>query len=25
VGRIRGLDVMKVLTSYMGVQEKYGA
>jgi 2,3-bisphosphoglycerate-independent phosphoglycerate mutase len=25
VGRIRGLDVMNILTSYMGVQEKYGA
>jgi len=25
VGRIRGLDVMKILTSYMGVQEKFGA
>lgn len=25
VGRIRGLHVMKILTSYMNVQEKYGA
>lgn len=25
VGRIRGLDVVNILTSYMGVQEKYGA
>jgi 2,3-bisphosphoglycerate-independent phosphoglycerate mutase len=25
VGRIRGLDVVKILTSYMGVQEKFGA
>ncbi len=25
VGRIRGLDVMNILTSYMGVQEKFGA
>ncbi len=25
VSRIRGLDVMNLLTSYMGVQEKYGA
>ncbi len=25
VGRIRGMDVMKILTSYMGIQEKYGA
>jgi len=25
VGRIRGLDVMNIVTSYMGVQEKYGA
>jgi 2,3-bisphosphoglycerate-independent phosphoglycerate mutase len=25
VGRIRGLDIMPILTSYMGVQEKYGA
>jgi 2,3-bisphosphoglycerate-independent phosphoglycerate mutase len=25
VGRIRGLDVVRILTSYMGVQEKYGA
>jgi len=25
VGRIRGLDVVKILTSYMGTQEKYGA
>src|SRR5438105_6643628 len=24
VGRIRGLDVMNIMTSYMGVQEKYG-
>jgi 2,3-bisphosphoglycerate-independent phosphoglycerate mutase len=25
VGRIRGLDVMNIMTSYMGVQEKFGA
>jgi 2,3-bisphosphoglycerate-independent phosphoglycerate mutase len=25
VGRIRGLDVMRILTSYMGVQPKFGA
>jgi 2,3-bisphosphoglycerate-independent phosphoglycerate mutase len=25
VGRIRGLDVVNIMTSYMGVQEKYGA
>lgn len=25
VGRIRGLDVMPIMTSYMGVQEKFGA
>ncbi|MFN3650340.1 MAG: 2,3-bisphosphoglycerate-independent phosphoglycerate mutase [Armatimonadota bacterium] len=25
VGRIRGLDVVNILTSYMGVQEKFGA
>lgn len=25
VGRIRGMDVVKILTSYMGVQEKFGA
>lgn len=25
VGRIRGLDMVKILTSYMGVQEKFGA
>jgi 2,3-bisphosphoglycerate-independent phosphoglycerate mutase len=25
VGRIRGLDVVPILTSYMGVQEKFGA
>ena len=25
VGRIRGLDVVRILTSYMGVQEKFGA
>ncbi len=25
LGRIRGLDVVNILTSYMGVQEKYGA
>jgi 2,3-bisphosphoglycerate-independent phosphoglycerate mutase len=25
VGRIRGLDVVKILTSYMNIQEKYGA
>lgn len=25
VGRIKGLDVMNILTSYMGVQEKFGA
>jgi 2,3-bisphosphoglycerate-independent phosphoglycerate mutase len=25
VGRIRGLDVVNILTSYMGVQDKYGA
>jgi 2,3-bisphosphoglycerate-independent phosphoglycerate mutase len=25
VGRIRGLDVLPILTSYMGVQDKYGA
>lgn len=25
VGRIRGLDVVKILTSYMGIQEKFGA
>jgi 2,3-bisphosphoglycerate-independent phosphoglycerate mutase len=25
VGRIRGLDVVNIMTSYMGVQEKFGA
>lgn len=25
IGRIRGLDVVRILTSYMGVQEKFGA
>jgi hypothetical protein len=25
VGRIRGLDVMNIMTSYMCVQEKFGA
>lgn len=25
VNRIRGLDIMNILTSYMGIQEKYGA
>jgi 2,3-bisphosphoglycerate-independent phosphoglycerate mutase len=25
VGRIRGMDVVPILTSYMGIQEKYGA
>lgn len=25
VGRIRGLDIMNILTSYMGIQEKFGA
>ncbi len=25
MGRIRGMDLMKILTSYMGVQEKFGA
>jgi 2,3-bisphosphoglycerate-independent phosphoglycerate mutase len=25
VGRIRGLDIMNIMTSYMGVQEKFGA
>jgi 2,3-bisphosphoglycerate-independent phosphoglycerate mutase len=25
VGRIRGLDVVNILASYMGIQEKYGA
>ena len=25
VGRIRGMDVVNILTSYMGVQEKFGA
>jgi 2,3-bisphosphoglycerate-independent phosphoglycerate mutase len=25
VGRIRGLDVLNIMTSYMGVQEKFGA
>jgi 2,3-bisphosphoglycerate-independent phosphoglycerate mutase len=25
VGRIRGLDVVNIMTSYMGIQEKYGA
>lgn len=25
IGRVRGLDLMPILTSYMGVQEKFGA
>lgn len=25
VGRIRGMDIVKILTSYMGIQEKFGA
>ena len=25
VGRIRGMDIMQILTSYMGIQEKFGA
>lgn len=25
VGRIRGLDIVNILTSYMGIQEKFGA
>lgn len=25
IGRVRGLDLVKILTSYMGVQEKFGA
>lgn len=25
IGRVRGMDLMKILTSYMGVQEKFGA
>jgi 2,3-bisphosphoglycerate-independent phosphoglycerate mutase len=25
IGRIRGLDIVRILTSYMGVQEKFGA
>ena len=24
-GRLRGLDIVNILTSYMGIQEKYGA
>jgi hypothetical protein len=24
-GRVRGPDVVNILTSYMGIQEKYGA